>query len=335
MHLKAIETCLSEGSLPVNLKLIIEGEEEVGSPHFVDLIRAHREDLRCDVACISDSSFFEKGVPSLDTGLRGLVSLEATVTAAKQDCHSGEFGGAVANPIRALAKILASLHDEDNRVNVPGFYDDVLDATAEERSQFALLPFEEAKFLSNAGGAQAAVGETGWTSLERTWVRPTLEYNGITGGFQGEGSKTIIPARASVKITCRLVPNQDPDDISKKVTDAIRGRVPEGVTVDITGHAHAYPVLTPMDHPAVVAAREAIEKAFGKRAVVARMGGTIPPVALFQKELGVPTVLAGFGLPDDHLHGPNEKFDLEQYFGGIRAMAYLWNQLPAVMPAKV
>jgi acetylornithine deacetylase/succinyl-diaminopimelate desuccinylase-like protein len=291
-----------------------------------------RERLRADVAVISDTPIFGRGVPSLCTGLRGLAHLEVEVSGPSLDLHSGFFGGAVANPVVELARLLASLHDPaTRRVTVPGFYDRVRPPSDEERAQFAALPYDEQAFLADAGGAPATVGEEGWTVLERVWVRPTLEVNGIWGGYSGPGSKTIIPAHAAAKISCRLVPDQDPEEIATLVANALRAAAPPTVRVEVHTEKGGRPVVTPIDHPAVQAARRAMRHGFGSDPAIIRTGGTIPPVATFQSALGVPSVLVGVGLPDDQIHAPNERFDLDQYARGVRVIARLWEELPGTL----
>ncbi|HEV7677534.1 MAG TPA: dipeptidase [Candidatus Dormibacteraeota bacterium] len=333
MHLKAVEAHMqTRGTLPLNLKLVVEGEEEIGSVHFDALVQRERERLRADVAVISDTPIFARGVPSLCTGLRGLAHVEIEVSVASLDLHSGFFGGAVANPVDELARMLASLHDPvTRRVTVPGFYDRVREASAEERAQIAALPYDEAALLREAGGAPATVGEEGWSPLERMWLRPTLEINGIWGGYSGPGSKTIIPAHAGAKVSCRLVPDQDPDDIAALLADALRAGAPPWVRVTVEAHPGGHPVLTPIDHPAVQAARRAMRHGFGADPAIIRSGGTIPPVATFQTVLGLPSVLVGVGLPDDQIHAPNERFDLDQYAAGVRVIARLWEEMPGAL----
>jgi acetylornithine deacetylase/succinyl-diaminopimelate desuccinylase-like protein len=329
MHLKAIEAHLrTRGELPVNLRLIVEGEEEIGSVHFDELVDSLRERLVADVAVVSDTGIFARGVPSLTVGLRGLCGVEVYVRGPSLDLHSGVFGGAVQNPVEALARMLASLKDPaTGRVTVPGFYDDVVPPTAEERAGYASLPFSEDDFRAAAGGITETVGEEGWTILERRWVRPTLEINGIWGGYQGEGSKTIIPAQAGAKISCRLVPAQKPEVVSELVASALRAAAPPGVTVEVVVKHGGNPVVTPADHPAVRAASRAMAAVFGKDPVVIREGGSIPPVELFQRVLGIQSVLVGVGLPDDQIHAPNEKFDLDHYAMGVRVLAHLWDEI--------
>jgi acetylornithine deacetylase/succinyl-diaminopimelate desuccinylase-like protein len=330
MHLKAVEAHLRvRGRLPLNLKLIVEGEEEIGSVHFDALVDRERERLAADVAVVSDTPIFGRGVPSLCTGLRGLANVEVEVSGPALDLHSGNFGGAVANPVEVLARMLASLKDPaTGRITVPGFYDRVREPSAEERAGFAALPFDEAAFLAEAGAAPATVGEEGWSTLERLWVRPTLEINGIWGGYSGPGTKTIVPARAGAKISCRLVPDQEPAEVAGLVADALRAAAPPQVRVRVSAEAGGRPVVTPCDHPALEAARAAMRHGFGADPALVRIGGSIPPVATFQEVLGIPGVLIGVGLPDDQIHAPNERFDLDQYARGVRVIARLWDELP-------
>ncbi len=335
MHLKAVEAHLAtRGELPVNIKLLIEGEEEIGSPNFDALVVRERARLTCDVAVVSDTAIYAEGHPSMCVGLRGLAIGEIEVSGPSLDLHSGVFGGAVLNPVEALARIMVSLKDPaTGKVTIPGFYDAVVELTAGERDGIAALPFDEAVFRHEAGDIPAVSGEAGYTILEQRWARPTLEFNGIWGGYQGPGSKTIIPARAGVKISCRLVPNQDPADIAEKLRVALEAAVPAGVTAKIKTHAGGRPVLTSTDHPAVQAAARAITEVFGVEPLFTREGGSIPPVETFQRELGVPAILVGVGLPDDRIHAPNEKFDLEQYQRGIRVLAHFWDELAATLVA--
>ncbi|HSP65245.1 MAG TPA: dipeptidase [Candidatus Deferrimicrobium sp.] len=333
MHIKAVEAHLhTRGELPVNLRLLVEGEEEVGSEHFEALVGELGGRLAADVAVVSDTGIFARGVPSLTVGLRGLAGVEVEVRGPSLDLHSGSFGGVVQNPVEALARMLASLKGPaTGRVTVPGFYDDVAEPTAAERDGYRSLPFDEAAFRATAGGISATVGEEGWSILERRWVRPTLEINGIWGGYQGPGSKTIIPAHAGAKITCRLVPNQNPEVIAELVSEALIAATPPGVTVEVRAKGGGGPVVTPADHPAVRAASRAMGAVFGQEPVIIREGGSIPPVEVFQRVLGLQSVLVGTGLPDDQIHAPNEKFDLDHYAMGIRVLARLWDEMATEM----
>ena len=331
MHVKAVEAHLrTRGALPVNMRVLVEGEEEIGSVHFEELVASLGDRLRADLAVISDTGIFARGTPSLTVGLRGLAGVEVTVHGPSLDLHSGMFGGAVQNPLEALARMLASLKDPvTNRVTVPGFYDDVAEPTPAERAAYASLPFDEAAWRATAGGIGEAVGEEGWSVLERRWVRPTLEINGMWGGYQGPGSKTIIPASAHAKITCRLVPHQRPRDIAGKVAQALRAATPRGVRAEVVAKEGGNPVVTPSDHPAVRAASRAMAAVMGAEPVIIREGGSIPPVEVFQRVLGIPSVLVGTGLPDDQIHAPNEKFDLDHFAMGVRILARLWDEIAA------
>jgi acetylornithine deacetylase/succinyl-diaminopimelate desuccinylase-like protein len=335
MHFKALEAHLrTRGEAPINLKLIVEGEEESGSVHFEELIERERGRFAADVLVVSDTGIPARDIPSLSTGLRGMAGVEVLVHGPEMDLHSGAFGGAVQNPIDALAQILAGLHDpRTGRVTVPGFYDDVREPSAADRELFAKVPYDEAEFRAKAGHIPAVGGEQGWSVPERLWARPTLEFNGVWGGYAGPGNKTIIPATAGAKITCRLVPDQDPEDIAAKVAGAIRAAAPPGVTIEAIGNAGGRPVVTSVDHPAVQAASRAIARVFGKEPVFTREGGSIPPVESFARLMGLPAVLFGVGLPDDRIHAPNEKLDLEMFGKGVRVLAHLWDELAVALPA--
>jgi acetylornithine deacetylase/succinyl-diaminopimelate desuccinylase-like protein len=327
MHFKAIEAHLKQtGRLPVNIKVIIEGEEEVGSKHLDEFVAANRELLAADVVVISDSPMFDRGIPSICYGLRGLVYMQIDLRGTKTDLHSGSFGGAVANPNMVLAQILAQMKDKGGRIKVPGFYDDVRELTAEEREQWKRLPFNEKRYAKEIG-APKLFGESGYTTLERVWARPTLEVNGMAGGFIGEGAKTVIPAVAFAKVSMRLVPNQDPDKIAQLFEDYVRKIAPKTVEVKVTRMHGGKPWMTEFDNPFVQAAGRAIEKGFGKAPVFNREGGSIPVVATFQEILGLPSVLFGVGLPDENAHAPNEKLDLQNFHGGVIASAYLYDEV--------
>jgi len=336
MHLKAVEAHLrTRGELPLNLKLVVEGEEEIGSAHFEQLVEAEATRLRADLCVVSDTAMHHRGQPSICVGLRGLVDLEVEVTGPALDLHSGEFGGAVLNPLEALARILASLRDpRTGRVTVPGFYDEVTELTPGEREQVAAAPFDEAAFRELAGGVPVTFGENGYTTTERLTVRPTLEINGVWGGYQGPGPKTIIPARAGAKITCRLVPRQQPEVIADRVRAAIEAAAPDAVRVTVTPGGGNRPVLTPVDHPGVLAASRALRDVFDADAYCTRSGGSIHPVEMFDRLLGLPSVLVGFGLPDDRIHAPNEKFDIGQFQSGIRVLTRLWDELAVSLPRR-
>jgi acetylornithine deacetylase/succinyl-diaminopimelate desuccinylase-like protein len=332
VHTKAVESFIkAAGRLPINLKLIVEGEEEVGSENLDILMRQKAADLAADFVCVSDTAMFGRGIPSLCVGLRGLAYVEVTVEGPALDLHSGTFGGGVMNPVNALAKMLASLHDDDGRITVPGFYDAVRPLSDTERSEIASLPFDEKEWLRTTG-APATHGEKGYTTLERVWARPTLDCCGITGGFQGEGAKTIIPARASAKVSCRLVPDQEPDDITRKLQEHFARLCPPGVRVRVENLHGGRPYLAPTDHPVFEIAKRAFSKAFGKPTVFMREGGSIPFVRTIADVTGKPCLLMGFGQPDENAHAPNEWLDLENYHLGIKSAAYLYDEI-AKMPA--
>lgn len=327
MHLKAVEALLAgRGDLPVDLKILVEGEEEIGSDHLDEFIAAHRDLLSCDLAVISDTSMFAHGLPSITYGLRGLAYIQVNVYGPSSDLHSGSFGGTVMNPAEAVAHIIARLKDDRGRILVPGFYDRVVALTDQERQQFRKLPFDEQQYIRSLGVPEL-YGEEGYTTLERVWARPTLEVNGIWGGFTGEGSKTVLPAEAHAKISCRLAPDQDPDEITDLLARHIEDLCPPGVRAEVRRMHGGKPALVPLDHPAMAAASRALERGFGKKPVFIREGGSIPVVATFAETLGVPTVLMGVGLPDENAHAPNEWLLLENYYGGIKSVAALWEEL--------
>ena len=322
-HVKAVEALIeANGDLPVNVKFLIEGEEEIGSPSLNAFIVAHKEKLAADIVVISDGAMIAPGVPSITYGLKGLAYVEVQAKAAGHDLHSGAYGGGVPNVINGLAKIIAGLHDENGRVTVPGFYDDVVDISDAEREAFKRVPFSDEAFKEETG-VTATPGEAGYSVLERVWARPTLDVNGISGGWQGEGSKTVIAAKAMAKISCRLVPNQDPQDITKKLSAHIKALAPEGVDVDVIDLHGGMPAMTAIDSATIQTAASALKDVFNKDVVFARTGGTIPVVADFQQLLGADVVLVGFGLESDRMHSPNEKFDLINFYKGIEASAAL------------
>src|SRR5215472_6544578 len=327
MHLKAIEAHLKNGGqLPVNLKLIVEGEEEVGSANLDDFIRSNKSQLAADVVVISDSAMFDRGVPSICYSLRGLVYCQIDVRGTKSDLHSGVFGGAVINPNMALVQILAQMKDRGGRIKVPNFYEDVRELSAEEREAWKKLPFNEKKYKKDLG-APKLFGESGYTTLERVWARPTFDINGMIGGFTGEGAKTVIPAVSMAKVSMRLVPDQDPDKITKSFEEYVHKVAPKSVEVKVTRLHGAKPWLTEYNSPYVQAAGRAIEKGFGRPPVFCREGGSIPVVSTFKEELGLPSVLFGVGLPDENAHAPNEKLDLENFHNGVVASAILYNEI--------
>jgi len=321
MHVKALETMTRTGTLPGNIKFIIEGEEEVGSPNLASFVKANEELLKADVILISDTSMLSMDTPSIDIGVRGLSYIELEVTGPNRDLHSGVYGGAVANPITMLAKMIAACHDENNHITIPGFYDDVVESTPEERAKMAKAPFSEEEYKKDLG-INHLWGETGYTTNERTGIRPTLEVNGIWGGYTGEGAKTVLPAKAFAKISCRLVPNQSSVKITEKILAYFKKMAPEGVTVKAEEHHGGEPYMTPIDSDAYRAAAKAIETTFGKDPIPVRGGGSIPICSLFEKELGLKIVFMGFGLDSDNLHSPNEKYDVFNFYKGIETIPY-------------
>ena len=321
MHVKAFETMVQTNSLFCNVKFCIEGEEEVGSPNLGKFVSAHKDLLKADCVLISDSAMISLENPSIDIGVRGLSYIEVEITGPNRDLHSGVYGGAVANPITILAKMIASLHDENNHITIPGFYDDVVVATAEERALMAKAPFNEKEYADDLG-VKELWGEKGFTTNERTGIRPTLELNGIWGGYIGEGAKTVLPSKAFAKISARLVPNQ----ISQKMTDLLINHLkkiaPPYITLKASLHHGGEPYMTPIDSKAYKAAAKAMETTFGKVPIPVRGGGSIPICSLFEKELGIKIVFMGFGLDSDNLHSPNEKYDIANYYKGIETIPY-------------
>jgi acetylornithine deacetylase/succinyl-diaminopimelate desuccinylase-like protein len=326
MHFKAIEAWLKQaGTLPVNIKIFIEGEEEVGSKHLDQFVRDHKDQLGADVVVISDSPMFDRGIPSICYGLRGLAYFQLDIRGTKSDLHSGSFGGAVANPASVLAQILAQMKDKGGRIKIPGFYDDVRALRDEEREQWKRLPFNETKYRKELG-APKLFGESGYTTLERVWARPTFEVNGLLSGFTGEGAKTVIPAVSMAKVSMRLVPDQDPDKVAGLFEAYLKKVAPKTVEWKLTRMHGGKPWMADFDNPFVQAAGRAIELGFGKAPVFNREGGSIPVVSTFQQELGVPSVLFGIGLPDENAHAPNEKLDLGNFHNGVIAAAFLYDE---------
>ncbi len=321
MHVKALETLVQTNTLSTNIKFIIEGEEEIGSPNLAKFIKQHKDLLKADVILISDTAMISMDTPSIDIGVRGLSYIEVEVTGPNRDLHSGVYGGAVANPATILAKMIASCHDENNHITIPGFYDDVVEATPEERKLMAAAPFDENEYKKDLG-INGLWGEKGYTTNERTGIRPTLEVNGIWGGYTGEGAKTVLPSKAYAKISARLVPNQTAADITEKLLKYFTTIAPEGVTVKASEHHGGEPYMTPIDSTAYQAAAKAIETTFGKSPIPVRGGGSIPICALFEQELGIKIVFMGFGLDSDNLHSPNEKYDVFNYYKGIETIPY-------------
>jgi len=326
MHFKSVESFFKvNGSLPLNVKFIIEGEEETGSQSMQSFINNNAELLKCDAVMISDTALFDEGIPTLTYGLRGLSYMEVEVSGPKADLHSGTYGGAIGNPINILAGMIAKLHDKNGRINIPQFYDDVLRITSKEKKNFGRLKFSEKKFAQEAG-VRSLEGEKGYSTLERIWARPTLDCNGIWGGFTGKGAKTVITTKATAKISMRLVPNQDPNKISRLFTKHIKRIAPKSVKVEVRNLNGAYPVLTPLNNPATIAAAKSMEKAFGKKIVFMREGGSVPIVAVFAKKLKVPVVLMGLGLNNENLHSPNEHFNLNHFRLGIISSVYFMKE---------
>ena len=327
MHVKAIESYLKSGQeLPINIKLLIEGEEEAGSNHLDDFILTHQEMLSCDTVMISDTEWFADGVPSLCYSLRGIVYTEITVTGPNRDLHSGTFGGAVDNPIMVLSKMIASLRDDYGRITIPGFYDDVLPLEQDERDNFNKLPFSYKEWCEDLD-VREGFGELGYSTLERTWARPSLDINGIYGGYTGDGAKTVLPSKASAKISMRLVPNQNPDDIANKIKEHLFRIAPPTVKLEFKNLHGGNPVMIQRDGKAIQSAMNALYKTYGKEAVFMREGGSIPIVNTFTLALKAPVVLMGFGLPGDNIHSPNESFAVENFYGGIETSIHFIEEI--------
>ena len=326
MHIKSIEAYLKTlGKLPVNVKLIIEGEEEVGSSSLEQFIKENKKLLKCDTILISDTALYDVGIPTLTYGLRGLAYMEVEVTGPNKDLHSGSFGGAIANPINILAEMINKLMDKNGKVTIPTFYDDVVKLTKKERNNFKKLNFSDKKFAKEVGVAELK-GEKGFSTLERLWVRPTLDCNGIIGGFTEDGAKTVLPSKVKAKISMRLVPNQDPDKIAKAFTKYIKAIAPKSVKVKVSDLHGANPAVTPLEDKSSIAASKAMEKAFGKKIVYMREGGSVPIVPVFAKQLNAPVVLMGLGLNTENLHSPNEHFNLDHFQLGIKSSAYFFDE---------
>ncbi|MBX6379649.1 MAG: dipeptidase [Thermoflavifilum aggregans] len=321
MHVKALEIMTRTQTLPVNLKFIIEGEEEIGSTHLAAFVQQHSDMLKCDVVLVSDTALISLQQPSIDVGVRGLAYVQVEVTGPDHDLHSGVYGGAVPNPATILCQMIAQLHDADNRVNIPGFYDDVEEIPAEERALLAKAPFDPEQFKRETG-VRDFWGEKGYTTRERIGIRPTLEINGIWSGYTGAGAKTVLPSKAYAKISCRLVPHQDHQKITQLLGDHLKKIAPTSVQVDVKPLHGGDPYVLPISHPAYRAAARAMQATLGKEPVPVRGGGSIPITSVFLKTLGAHTVFLGFGLDDDCLHAPNEKFDLANFFKGIETIPY-------------
>lgn len=329
MHVKALEVMTKTNSLPCNLKFIIEGEEEVGSSNLGKFLDDNKDRLKADIVLVSDTSMISMEHPSIETGLRGLAYMEVEVVGPNRDLHSGVYGGAVANPLTILSKMIASLHDQNNRITVEGFYGDVVDLTDDERKALNLAPFNLQEYKDELG-VKEDWGEQGYTALERTGVRPTLEVNGMWGGYIGEGAKTVLPSKANAKISMRLVPNQDSHKIADLFTTHFNKIAPDCVTVKVTEHHGGEPVVTPTNSVAYQAAEKAIETTFGKKPIPTRGGGSIPIISLFEKTLGLKTVLMGFGLDNDNIHSPNEKYDVFNFYKGIETIPHFHHHFAAM-----
>jgi acetylornithine deacetylase/succinyl-diaminopimelate desuccinylase-like protein len=321
MHVKALEIMNQSGVLACNIKFIIEGEEEIGSPNLGVFVASHKDLLKADVILISDTSMISLDTPSIEIGVRGLAYIQVELTGPNRDLHSGVYGGAVGNPVTILAQMIASCHDENNHIRIPGFYNDVLESSEGERRKMAAAPFDENEYMQDLG-VKALWGEKGYSVNERTGIRPTLEINGIWGGYQGEGSKTVLPSKASAKISARLVPNQTSEKITSLLLDYFRKIAPPSVRVHAFELHGGEPYMTPLDSLAYRAAEKAIEASFGKKPIPVRGGGSIPICALLEKELGVKIVFMGFGLDSDNLHSPNEKYNIDNFYKGIETIPY-------------
>ncbi|MFN4985317.1 MAG: dipeptidase [Ignavibacteria bacterium] len=333
LHVKAIEAIYkTEGKLPINIKLLIEGEEEIGSPNLAPFVRENAELLKCNAVLVSDTSMFAPGEPSIVYSLRGLAYMEINVQGPNRDLHSGSYGGAVQNPLNALATIISKLKDEYGHIKVEGFYDDVLALTEQERADLAALGHSDGRLKQDVN-VDTLFGEDGYSSIERLGARPTLDVNGFLGGFTGEGAKTVLPARAMAKVSMRLVPHQRHDDIANKFISYVKSIAPPGVSVEITDLHGADPVLVNRDSPAMYAAVKALEETFGTTCRFTREGGSIPVVLLFDQVLGVPTVLMGFGLNNENAHSPDEHFDLGNFHTGMKAAARYYALVAEMVPA--
>ena len=331
MHLKALESLMKSGGgkLPINVRLLVEGEEEVGGESIAKYVRENRQKLNADFALVSDTEMYAPDLPTLCVGLRGMVYTEVEARGAKTDLHSGMYGGAAPNPFIALAQIITKLKDENGRILIPGFYDPVTSPSAEELKSWKNLPFDEKEYLRKEVGSTELTGEPGYSVAERTWSRPTVDVHGMPGGFTGAGAKTVIPAKASAKISMRLVPNQRPDEIFKLFSEYVKSITPRGIQISIRQLSGADPMVIRTDNKYVQASKQAMKEVFGKDTVFIRSGGSIPVVADFEKHLGIPSVMMGFGLPDDNLHAPNEKFHIPNFYRGIESIIGFFQLLSA------
>jgi acetylornithine deacetylase/succinyl-diaminopimelate desuccinylase-like protein len=333
MHAKAFEFMVKTGTLPCNVKFMIEGEEEVGSVHLGAFCEKHKEMLKADVILVSDTSMIAPDIPSITSGLRGLAYMEVEVTGPNKDLHSGLFGGAVANPANILTKLVASLHDEDNHITIPGFYDDVLEISIEERQKMSQAPFNPEAY-KKALDIEETWGEKGYTTTERTGIRPTLDINGIWGGYTGEGAKTVIPSKAWAKISMRLVPHQDHLKVSQLFEDHFKAIAPPSVKVKVTALHGGQAYVSPTDMTAYKAAEKAYYKTYGKMPVPTRSGGSIPIISTFESILGLKSILMGFGLESDAIHSPNENYPLQQFFNGIETIVYFYQYYTEMMVSE-
>ncbi|MFV0531333.1 MAG: dipeptidase [Flavobacteriales bacterium] len=324
MHVKAVEAMIKTDSLPCNVKFMIEGEEEVGSESLEYFVKNNKEKLKNDVILISDTGMISNTQPSITTGLRGLSYVEVEIEGPNRDLHSGLYGGAVANPINILSKMIGSLHDENNYITIPGFYDKVIELSKEERSEMAKAPFDVEKYKESIGLSDI-YGETGYVTNERNAIRPTLDVNGIWGGYTGEGAKTVIPSKAYTKISMRLVPDQDPEEITQLFTNHFLKIAPKSVKVKVTQHHGGYAYVTPINNNGYLAAKKALDQTFENEALPVRSGGSIPIVALFEKELESKSILMGFGLDSDAIHSPNEHFGIFNFYKGIETIPYFYH----------
>jgi acetylornithine deacetylase/succinyl-diaminopimelate desuccinylase-like protein len=330
VHMKSVEAYFKTiGSLPVNVKFILEGEEEIGSDNLPKFIQENKDLLKCDAVLVSDTSMYDAGIPTITYGLRGLLYVEVEVIGPDRDLHSGSFGGAVANPINELAKIISKLLDKNNKATIPNFYKDVLKLTKKEKENFAHLKLSDKKYAKDIN-VKELQGEKGFTTLERLWTRPTLDCNGIVGGFIEKGAKTVLPSKASAKISMRLVPNQDPKKIAADFVKYVNKLAPKSVKVDIKVLHHGYPVVVPLENKAIIASANAVAKAFGKKTVFTREGGSIPVVVDLMKLLKAPAILMGLGLDADNIHSPNEHFRLENFEKGLIASAYFLDEFSKI-----
>lgn len=327
-HVKALEAYRNtDTEFPVNIKFIFEGEEEIGSPHLVPFIKEHKDMLECDMVLISDTAMFAEDTPSLTYGLRGLAYMEVHVVGPNRDLHSGVYGGAVENPANVLATIISKLKDDHGVIQIPGFYDNVIELDEEEREAYTKLPFDEEAFKKDLG-LDALHGENGYSTLERTSARPSLDVNGLWGGYQGEGAKTVLPAEAGAKISMRLVPDQDPKKIARLFKEYVESLAPETVEVTVTEHHGGHPAITDLSFYGLQAAAQAFKEIYDKEPLFTREGGSIPIVADFENELGAQSILMGFGLNSDAIHSPNEKFALKDFYRGIKTSAKFFELLP-------